>query len=834
MNCQSYKFYDIFIVGMCLKIRVMGIVFSLFLTACGLDTVFSPTGTYRLTAKVGQYTLDECSIVEADTPIQPYFIESVDDDPDIQGLTLFLQSLDGEIISKKLTYTTDPSKATTTVESADENFDNGTDKTQTGPSAGSTVTGSEVSTGFTVDSGGKSEKNDSPSTTGSVNTGFDGSTAEETIEYDDAYRFRERKSIAEPSVRYNEDVIYVPKLSENLPSLFLPEDLEAGQYLLVFQVFGVEGLLYRIDKPIIYIAKSEFTLDDIYTYLPSFFDGSHIVPPETPIMLETNLAAGSELSPYLVWYSGKKLIHEGYAADGAARFIWKAPAQTGFHVLKVEAFPFKPLSSVVHTPIGRIRELSLPVSTKTESRAVNIIPAALETGFSEKGLSVVRWYQFFANLEDSRGSVNNNHPLVAVDHTPEWLPQGSIFGVAIGPDNRFLIPGPLFTPPLQSDIEGRLLFRFAPLAEGTLFNGSFKLENSSETLNMNLSYVYETLILNYSVGNVFDEKTALTTGRIENLITAIVSFEVKQGFLQLSLGVNTPAEFLPGEEIPLPGSLSGEGTFRIGASLAGSSSAGLPDVFGTAVQSSAETVQDIPLSPGNTIGTATVKDASSISAAETTDSNTGTIKTTVTEPQKVSPIAVLDEVIFMLTPGTSVDDKTQNIVKLIFPQAENTEEVEPPQGDLTTEPEIQKQPERPASSGRSRQQTVVEQKATQSQPAADRPRKSSSTQTPAPVRTPPATQIPPSADDIPVSRRYTPAVSIPPDEGRKDRNGSGKEVTGQPETGDIEKNTETNLIRQETENDTTIPAEIPGGISTESTEDLKTDGKLTGSNSVSS
>jgi hypothetical protein len=78
---------------------------------------------------------------------------------------------------------------------------------------------------------------------------------------------------------------------------------------------------------------------------------------------------------------------------------------------------------------------------------------------------------------------------------------------------------------------------------------------------MNLSYADGMVILNYSAGSVSGEKTVFPlSGQTEGLITAVIGFEVQQDTLRLSLGLNTPSEFLTDEGIPLSGPLTGEGT----------------------------------------------------------------------------------------------------------------------------------------------------------------------------------------------------------------------------------------------------------------------------------
>jgi hypothetical protein len=623
-----------------------------------MDTVFSSDGAYNVSVKAGQYTLDECAIVRSDTPIHPYFIKPVDEDPDVQKLTVFLQTPGGEIVSKKVTYILDPDNGVSTPESGSQDSSGETDKTDPA---------SVTEPAFTADpvppedpaSAADPVSTDNPfSSDEPADAGLWDGTAEDTGENDDVYRVFKREIIPKPSLPYNEDIIYVKKLSGALPPLLLPPDIEAGQYTLVFQILGEKGILNRIDKPLYYIGAAEFTLDDIHAYLPGIFDRGHLVPPEMSVMLEAKLAAGTNLNPYVVWYNGKKRIHEGYIADGAARFIWQAPAQTGFHTLKVEAFPFKPLNTGVRIPMGKVKELSLPVSGKNESLSFGSIPAGSRTGFSEKELIPVRRYQLFANLEDSQSSAIARNVLTAVNHTPEWLPRGNIFGLAVGPDHSFSIPSPLFTPSSRDGAEGHLIFRFIPLADGVIFSGSFKLKPGLEPkewfeiLDMNLSYAGGMVILKYSAGSVSGEKNIfLFPGQTEGLVTVVISFEVQQYTLRLSLGLNTPAEFQSDEGIPLSGPLTGEGTFRLGTAP-GETKA--PSSQASAVETGAQVIE--------------AETADRIFTEETVadDLNAQTPPVSVIETNPLSPVIILDEIVFLVAPDIPFN-KTQAAVAVSAP-----------------------------------------------------------------------------------------------------------------------------------------------------------------------
>ncbi|MDR1418826.1 MAG: hypothetical protein LBI86_00430 [Treponema sp.] len=91
-----------------LSLIVSGIL--LFLPACGeLGTVLPSTGSYRISAFVSKMetagldtggeknTLDENSIIGKDTVIYPFFVSSVINDPDVQGLEVHVEDKMGKI-----------------------------------------------------------------------------------------------------------------------------------------------------------------------------------------------------------------------------------------------------------------------------------------------------------------------------------------------------------------------------------------------------------------------------------------------------------------------------------------------------------------------------------------------------------------------------------------------------------------------------------------------------------------------------------------------------------------------------------------------------------------
>jgi hypothetical protein len=255
------------------KNYILSVFFLMFISCGQMNTMFAPDGVYSVSARTGQYTLDECAVVRSNTPIHPYFIKAVDDDPDIRKLIVFLQTPGGEVVGKKVTYIIDPDKGVSLPESgktdsafsADPGFtgDSGSAFTD-GPSftedpafeddsgfpEGSAATGDPAfPDGSGLDGFAPADDPDSAGGSGfpddSGSAGLWDGTPEESGENGGIYFFFKRDTITGQSSQYDEDAIYVKNLSGILPPLLLPPDIAAGQYILVFQVIGEKGVLYR-------------------------------------------------------------------------------------------------------------------------------------------------------------------------------------------------------------------------------------------------------------------------------------------------------------------------------------------------------------------------------------------------------------------------------------------------------------------------------------------------------------------------------------------------------------------------------------------------------------
>ncbi|MDR3336516.1 MAG: hypothetical protein LBT16_04860 [Treponema sp.] len=545
---------------MCLKkigAFLVIILLTCFLAACGeLNSVLAVNTSYKVNARVSDgYALDDCGIVSAGSRIRPYFISPVEDDPDVVGLKVFLQTPEGTVIGREIQYVLQNGVSAITDDSSPEGLSDQSADSGNGGVLKIEITGQEPGAGKTLLEGKRTEI----PANGETASGQELSQKAGVPEPEQSTR-EEDKTVELPQTS-GDKVVYVSHLERDLPFILLPENLEVGQYILVFQIIGVHDVLHQIEKPIYYVSDAVFSLGDIQTYRSVVQGDSSIVPPGQMIMLKAHVNADSRFDPYLIWYNGKNRIAEGFVSQGADQVLWKAPEQNGFQALIVELFPAKPLGNSWDLP-GMKKELSLPISLKNDKKGA-------QTAEGDNGIQVRR-YSLGGNLLDSQAPLDSSRGLNPEETTVEWAPYGSQYGLVIGPGRTFLIPGALFTP-LEDPGRGQVILRFAPLSEGALFNASFTMKRpGSLPLTMDLVYEKTKLVLTYGLGiETRREELFLPTVFRDEYITAVINFTIEKTVFLAKLGTdpkNSPI-YGAGEGIRLPDTLSGEGTFRIGSTV---------------------------------------------------------------------------------------------------------------------------------------------------------------------------------------------------------------------------------------------------------------------------
>ncbi|MDR2159915.1 MAG: hypothetical protein LBP23_07605 [Treponema sp.] len=528
------------------------ICISSFFVNCGeLDTVLPSTGTYKVNARVNDISLDDCSLINAKDRIYPYFASSAAGDPDLTGLAVFLQTPSGQGAGKKIRYTLKTEvKGQTDRQMPEQTSAEGTEK----PPANGGQTGTQKPEAEPeLDSDQDADTEDR--TDGNLRTGQKtGSTAPAASALQEAIQMAADVQDAE-----TETLILVSRLDRDLPFFVLPEKLEIGPYVMVFQVLGKKEVLYREAKTVYYLGNAHFSLIDVQQYLPDV-SGSHLVPPGTTVMLEAQVVSDTRLAPYVVWYNGKRRIGEGSLADGGAFLLWKAPEQNGFYTIRAEIFPQRPVEGLY----GKFREISLPVSAK----------AAGAGYFSGEADRITHWYRFQGNLRDSKAPGDVNRALTSqTQMLPLWMPEDTVYGLKVGAGDVYGLSSVSFVSEDPSSREkqetGRFMLRFKPAGEGTVFSAYFEAADPAGRVYLDLNCSEKDLSLNIS-GPGESASAALAPGLKDEdgFISLYIDFTVHDKFFEAGFGrENGEAVSAALKEVALSGPLTGAGSFQFGASL---------------------------------------------------------------------------------------------------------------------------------------------------------------------------------------------------------------------------------------------------------------------------
>ena len=538
-------------------------------STCGeLETLFPSNGTYQVRTLVNGSSLEECSIIRSNDKIRPYFAVSVINDPDLIGLLVYIQDSQGKIIGDKVQYTLLPY--------ADENALTEADLADL----------EEAETDEAAKSGEATE----PDETAEANEADDsaGETGGE-------YQIREQWTFtnAKPAEKRTDIEIAVKSFAKELPTFPLPKDLEIGPYVLVFEAVGKKDTLSRMETNVFYLGSAEFNLKDISMYLPGL-SGPQLISPETVIMLEASLDFDSRLDPYVIWYNGKNIISEGKISDGAGKLLWKAPEQAGFYSLRLEALPFH-LKRTTYT--GLSREIALPVSPKainlgyffennaeytartplsagTAYMAAATAATAVVTGDEEPPVSypppeLLQWYQFEGILHDSLSILTDEQTLAPVNESlPRWAAAGQSYGLAIGPDDPYLLSPVNFFRTETDQGGGILLFHIRPISEGSIFSAFFPLQSfATEGVWMDMIRDEDVIALRLrTVDSLVELPIYLASPATEGFIPIAVEFYIRPYRLEAKISLDENLQNKVGE-IKLPSALSGEGRIRLGGMI---------------------------------------------------------------------------------------------------------------------------------------------------------------------------------------------------------------------------------------------------------------------------
>jgi hypothetical protein len=426
--------------------------------------------------------------VGQNSDVYPYFKNSLVNDPDVRGLVVFLRNAQGEQVSGKFHYS------------------------------------------LVVEAGDKPESEDA------VPEEEPGGSGEAQID---------APSQIESLVTF----IQVPRLDQRLPAFIIPEELPIGYYTMVFQVLGQKDVLYRTEKSIYYIADAEFELTDLQSYLPDVLGGGRLPSPGDNVLLEAFINADERLSPYVVWYSGKQNISEGYVSEGAARLIWKVPEQPLFHTIRAEVFPIMPNERSRRSITGKIKELLVPVSPN--DRKKNAV---------EERESFTHWYDFGGTLEDANNP--GEYDLVPLGTTaPNWEPHAGLYGLSIAPGDQYEIPVSFTALNQNEQGHGRIKLQFASLGKGTVLDLSL-MADSSDVIGITVSVAEAGLVLSLEAGEDRYEEILEPAG--EGYSSILFEYRISSRYVEVELSLNNAAAVSLKPEVSA--SLTGTGTLRLGGS----------------------------------------------------------------------------------------------------------------------------------------------------------------------------------------------------------------------------------------------------------------------------
>jgi hypothetical protein len=572
----------------------------ILLAACGeLSAPLPSSGTYRVDAMADAISLADCAITGTETQIRPYFISSIGSDPDVRGLIVFLQSPGGKAVSGKLHYTLDavdegfstpapdtpalfpeteapaasfpedPEPALEAVPAEDPGF--GEPPADPGPEAvspGEQVPAEQIPAELVPVEAPPGEQAPAEEPPALAEAPFEGlpppgpppgeQPPVEPWRADPPALKPPARGRAKNLVRMDgaDHLIAVSRLDMDLPPFSLPADLEIGRYVMVFQVRGEREILDRIDKTVYFTGDARLSIDDVKSYLPGFSGGSPLIPPGAVIMLEAQISADPRLDPYVVWYNGRKRIAEGLVSEGANRFMWKAPEQTGFHNIRAELFPLRP---ALYSG-GKVKELSLPVSQKQERAGYF---AGAQDGFAY-------WYQFRGDLLDSK-TADTGRALILPHRNahPHWLPAAGIYGIAVGRDDVYLLPGSPFSFSENEQVSGEFMLRFKPLGEGTVFRASFRTGTSPrDALVLTLAYTGKVLklILTADSESVVEDISSGIFSKNE-FVAAVIDFSIRGEVFTAGLRLENTDILITDKSLTLPEPLTRAGPVQFGAPL---------------------------------------------------------------------------------------------------------------------------------------------------------------------------------------------------------------------------------------------------------------------------
>ena len=86
-----------------MALTITGLIFLVF-SCSEIDSILPQSRNYELSARGEEYSIDEYALIRKDDRIQPFFVFPINDDPDVTGITVSLQTSDGKQAGNNIRY----------------------------------------------------------------------------------------------------------------------------------------------------------------------------------------------------------------------------------------------------------------------------------------------------------------------------------------------------------------------------------------------------------------------------------------------------------------------------------------------------------------------------------------------------------------------------------------------------------------------------------------------------------------------------------------------------------------------------------------------------------
>jgi hypothetical protein len=564
-------FYIDYAIMLCMKRFVFSIaVLAITLFGCGdLDMALSSGKLYKANAMVNGLTLDESAILAKGSKISPYFDFNIKDDPDIDSLVVYIKDYTGKKTGPVIQYKLHAENG----DSASADGDNEGETDTSGEKQGEEDSGGGESAGSAEDGIVLTEENGLyAGTAGGILAGETGDSGEDAAAVGTVSGFfaveSGTKSVVVPSDNGGEADIVIMVRDDDLPGLVLGDDLQYGVHTIVFEIIASNKTeLNHIEKPFFYLAEKKLAIKEIVSFLPGISHATRIVPPGEKIMLEAGIEADSSIDPYIIWYNGKHRIDEGFVSEGKNLILWTAPVQTVFQNIRAEVFPFSPNKQALSIP-GLSYDVSLPVSQRHGRNGF----------YSEMEAQLSHWYRLWGDLADSKYPANTALALVGNEEAAaRWLPVSGTYGLAIGTDDAYRLPGSFFKQIRRSEGSGEIRLFFAPqngeAVEGTVLHaelrGRYAETETDGVCLVWLSVYRDSLVLHASVeGGTVQVQTPLPViGSV--FVSAAIDFQFSETGTTVSIGAGNieTGAIEQWESLNIDFIASGEGNVQFGGTF---------------------------------------------------------------------------------------------------------------------------------------------------------------------------------------------------------------------------------------------------------------------------